>query len=227
MHVESETEKNSTQWAYECQNNRCVRVEAKEKESLDAVSLGVCRIFCNEEPGTLWPMVNGKIQLKNVMARITPKELQFSINQTTRNGDFWKANEERLRKQILAKVPKSVKLNDDGGRLTILVDVASDDSPLNLETNEHYHIRATEKDGIVTININAENQFGARHALETISQLIVYDNIRGELQTVAEYEIDDKPAFAHRGLLLDTSRNYYSVDSIKRTLGESRIKILQ
>lgn len=32
--------------------------------------------------------------------------------------------------------------------------------------------------------------------------------------------IDDKPVYPYRGFLLDTARNYYSVDSIKATIGK-------
>lgn len=39
-------------------------------------------------------------------------------------------------------------------------------------------------------------------------------------QIVGEFEIRDRPAFTHRGFLLDTARNYFSVESIKRTIGK-------
>ena len=69
------------------------------------------------------------------------------------------------------------------------------------------------------VKITSESIFGARHALETISQLIIFDNVRRELQIVADFYIDDRPAFPHRGLTLDTVRNYFNIDAIKRTIG--------
>lgn len=182
----------------------------------------VCRLFCGENPGTLWPRVNGNVHLKNVMARLSPTEVEFKlINETVKNEQFWTSNEQRLREQVLAKVPHSVKLNDDGSRLMFTIDIKNNDGKLNHETNEHYTIHAYENTGVVIIRIEAETIFGARHALETVSQLIVFDDIRNELQIVGEFEIDDKPAYPHRGFLLDTSRNYFTVDSIKRTIGKS------
>lgn len=190
-----------------------------EKEN--AISLPVCRLFCGSTPGTLWPRPNGVVRVKNVMARLAPTEVEFKlINQTVKNDQFWTANEQRLREQVLAKVPHSVKLNDDGSRLMITIHVDNDDGKLNHDTNEHYYVQAYENTGVVIIQIKAETIFGARHALETISQLIIYDDIRSELQIVGEFEIDDRPAFPHRGFLLDTSRNYFSVESIKRTIGK-------
>lgn len=154
------------------------------------------------------------------MARLSPTEIQFNLfNQTKRNEAFWRLNEQRLREQILAKVPHSVKLSDEGSHLMITIDIANDDAKLGLDTNERYHVQGYENTGVIIIKIKAETIFGARHALETVSQLIVFDNIRKELLVVGEFEIDDGPAFPHRGFLLDTARNYFSVDSIKRTIG--------
>lgn len=182
----------------------------------------VCRIFCGEDAGTLWPRVNGKANLRGKMARIIPTEVEFNlINQSKRNDLFWHSNEQRLREQILAKVPHGVKLREDisGAHLMIMIDVKNENATLGLDTNESYLIHAYENTGVVIVKVKADTIFGARHALETISQLIIFDDIRRELQIVADFEIDDKPVFPHRGFLLDTSRNYFSIESIKRTIG--------
>ena len=60
--------------------------------------------------------------------------------------------------------------------------------------------------------------FGARHGLETLSQLITFDSentLEEDLHIPSEVFIKDEPIYPYRGLLLDTSRNYYSIDSIK------------
>lgn len=109
----------------------------------------------------------------------------------------------------------------DGDHLIVMFNIQSDNAALNQHTDEHYHMEAYENTGVVIVKIRAETIFGARHALETLAQLIIYDNIRNELQVVSDFEIEDRPVFAHRGFLLDTSRNYFPVDSIKRTIGKS------
>lgn len=208
-------------WGYECQNSRCEKILLNEISETTAVSLPVCRIFCGDIPGTLWPKPNGFIKVKPVMARLTPNNMQFNIltNRDAHN-DFWTANELRFKQQITAKVPKRIQLTDEGSRLLIAINISNANGKLNHETNEHYHIEVYENTGVVLAKIRAETIFGARHALETLLQLIIFDNIRNELQIVGEFEIDDKPVFKHRGVLLDTSRNYFSVESIKRTIGE-------
>ena len=74
--------------------------------------------------------------------------------------------------------------------------------------------------------ITAPNFYGARNGLETLSQLIVYDNIRNEVLVVGSVDITDSPKYPYRGVLLDTSRNFFSVQSIKRTLeGMAMVKM--
>lgn len=185
----------------------------------------VCRIYCGDIPGTLWPKPNGLIKMHTLMARLSPNRMEFNIlTKSDANKEFWTANEQRFTQQITAKVPKRVSLTDEGSRLKIMIQVENLDVKLNHETNEHYHIEAYENTGVVLVKIQAETIFGARHALETLLQLIVFDDIRNELQMVGEFEIDDKPVFKHRGVLLDTSRNYFSVESIKRTIGKLESK---
>lgn len=74
--------------------------------------------------------------------------------------------------------------------------------------------------------IEADNFYGARHGLETLSQLIIYDEIKDEIMIVGDSEIMDEPRFKHRGLSLDTSRNFFPVDVLKRNInGMAMVKL--
>merc|ERR1711981_363600 len=66
------------------------------------------------------------------------------------------------------------------------------------------------------VNIRAKSYFGARHGIETLSQLISYKEKSDSLQMHTFAQIDDAPMYPHRGVLIDTSRNYFSVDILKR-----------
>lgn len=66
--------------------------------------------------------------------------------------------------------------------------------------------------------MTAGNFFGARHALETLSQLIAYDGDNDVLRMVNDVDIVDKPAYRYRGVALDTSRNFISTFGIKRLI---------
>ncbi|KAJ2552969.1 Glucosamine-6-phosphate isomerase (Glucosamine-6-phosphate deaminase) (GNPDA) (GlcN6P deaminase) [Coemansia sp. RSA 1933] len=96
----------------------------------------------------------------------------------------------------------------------LLVNVKSSDDTLNLETDESYTLDVPV-DGQATLQ--AETIYGALRGLETYSQLILtYGGQRVVRETPVH--IEDSPVLHHRGLMLDTSRNYYPVDVIKRTL---------
>ncbi|XP_049530305.1 probable beta-hexosaminidase fdl [Anopheles darlingi] len=66
--------------------------------------------------------------------------------------------------------------------------------------------------------------FGARHAIETLSQLIVAilneenEDDYSSLYMLTQGFIIDAPIYAHRGLMLDTARNFIPVTAIKRQL---------
>lgn len=93
------------------------------------------------------------------------------------------------------------------------------------------------------IEITAKSFYGARHGLSTLQQLIWYDDEEDMLRILNKAHIKDAPKFryiklknylpssyrltlnafmkkknSYRGLMLDTSRNYFTVDSIKRAL---------
>nr|XP_031862319.1 uncharacterized protein CI109_002284 [Kwoniella shandongensis]KAA5529391.1 hypothetical protein CI109_002284 [Kwoniella shandongensis] len=74
--------------------------------------------------------------------------------------------------------------------------------------------------------IIAKGPLGAYRALTSFQTLWYTHSSEGEGEgsgrvvyaPFAPYEIDDKPAFGWRAVLLDTSRNYFSVDSIYKIL---------
>lgn len=97
------------------------------------------------------------------------------------------------------------------------INIANTSVPLQLYADESYTLSIPANAGYIVIN--AGSVYGAYHALETLSQLIQfsYDSetyyIRG-----APWEITDFPRFAHRGLMIDSSRHFEPVESIKRII---------
>lgn len=84
----------------------------------------------------------------------------------------------------------------------------------------------TEDSNSMRVLITAINFYGARHGLETLSQLIVYDDIKNEVLIVGSAIIEDEPKFKHRGISLDTSRNFIPVEALKRTInGMAMVKL--
>lgn len=147
----------------------------------EAVSLQVCRIFCGTDVGTLWPKATGPVNLKNVVAKINVDAVTLTASNYKEHQNFWDVNKNRLLKQIKSKIPRNV--NVDGGKnVRIDVMVETNDPILTMNTNESYKIVTVEKDGAVDVKIESYSIYGARHGLETLSQLVVFDDIRNELQ---------------------------------------------
>lgn len=111
--------------------------------------------------------------------------------------------------------------------------VHSNEINLSWETNESYRLDIVSKvDHQVIVQIDAFTVFGARHGLETLSQLIAADDGDTEqssgLLLVASARIEDRPVYRHRGLMLDTARNYLPISAIERTIngmGASKLNV--
>ncbi|KAL6981572.1 Beta-hexosaminidase 2 [Sarracenia purpurea var. burkii] len=96
----------------------------------------------------------------------------------------------------------------------LTISVADLSAPLHHGVNESYTlVIPTVGDGTATMT--AETAWGAMRGLETFSQLVWGDPSR----VAAGVYILDFPIFEHRGVMLDTSRNFYGVEDILRTIG--------
>lgn len=102
-------------------------------------------------------------------------------------------------------------------KVKVYVNITSDDPELKLGTDEKYELLITTQASSETlVYINSFSFYGARHALETLSQLIVWDEMIPALVMMKNAQIRDSPAFTHRGLAIDTARSYIPVTMIKK-----------
>ncbi|XP_005185491.1 chitooligosaccharidolytic beta-N-acetylglucosaminidase [Musca domestica] len=212
-------------YGYVCRQGKCLKEELSKENWNTAISLPVCRMFCGDTIGTLWPKPSGLVDMENVLLHINKDTIEFNVPSYTKQAKHWDANRERFMDILDNKVPNHDVLRKQGHPVKITIELdeknrANEEVPrLTLDTDESYKLNImTTGEKKVEVKITAQNYFGARHAFETLSQLIVYDDIRREMQMLAKASIEDGPAFKWRGLLLDTSRNFYSTKAIKRTL---------
>jgi len=103
-------------------------------------------------------------------------------------------------------------------QLNVEILVSQNDSLITTKTDESYRLNISTVGTITTCYIVAPTFFGARHALETLSQLIAWDDLLDSLIIVKEAVVTDRPVFAHRGLMIDTVRNYLEVSQIKKII---------
>uniref|UniRef100_A0A182R2N8 Beta-hexosaminidase n=1 Tax=Anopheles funestus TaxID=62324 RepID=A0A182R2N8_ANOFN len=216
-------------WGYECVNDRCVKKAISESSfpPEKAISLPACRLFCGNGAGLLWPQPSGELHVGNELAHIDPDQVWFEWDEKFHDlVNLWETNKERFRKQLKTRAQDNA-LKSGGKAVRIKINVAHDSLTLNYKTDESYKLTiGSGTNGELLATIVANTFFGARHGLETLSQFVLYDNIRNELQMVTTANVSDAPAYPHRGLALDTSRNFIDLLSLRRTIdGMAMVKL--
>jgi hexosaminidase len=83
-------------------------------------------------------------------------------------------------------------------------------------TSEGYTLTASPEH----VEIKAATPAGVQYALETLSQLVAFDFDKAlyVTQPVLPLTIEDEPRYQHRGLLIDSSRHFLPVHTIKRLI---------
>ncbi|KAM1481631.1 hypothetical protein ACFX13_029346 [Malus domestica] len=113
----------------------------------------------------------------------------------------------------LVNPSSSVRINTSAPPLlTLSITVADLAAPLHHGVDESYTLTIPITGGAA--NLWAQTAWGAMRGLETLSQLVWGDP---SLVAVGVY-VWDSPLFGHRGVMLDTSRNFYGVEDILRTI---------
>ncbi|XP_028106293.1 beta-hexosaminidase 2 [Camellia sinensis] len=147
----------------------------------------------------------------------------FTISSPNSNHPYLTPAVKRYLRQILTEhhrplIPSAANPALSPPLQTLTIAVADLATPLHHGVNESYTLTIPPAgDGAVSAgaNITAETVWGAMRGLETFSQLVWGDPTR----VAGGLYIADWPIFGHRGVILDTSRNYYGVDDILRTIG--------
>ncbi|CAB3247641.1 unnamed protein product [Arctia plantaginis] len=215
-------------WMYKClPEEGCIRSDephptTNNVTNLTFNSLDICRTVCGRLGG-LWPRpVTAVLSTRTV--KIHPNYLRFDLEKVP--------VEAREIMAAMTQVVGSNLLAECDGEVTevvetpviVFISVKSADTSLHWETEEQYMLDLASKEGQITVYIMAETVYGARHALETFTQLVAseksdYSNQKKcGLQIVAGARIRDRPVYRHRGLLLDSSRHFIPMTDIKRTI---------
>ncbi|XP_014613786.1 PREDICTED: chitooligosaccharidolytic beta-N-acetylglucosaminidase [Polistes canadensis] len=207
----------NTPWHYKCNGGYCLKEEITEEIS-SPMSLKVCQLLCGDS-GSLWPKPTGHLSLGNSILPLNVNDIRLNgIDLNTKVGDLLQENINILKENI-----KKLSTPVDNSGVGLIINV-NDIHELNhvqltLDTDESYKLQIYQiDDKSMDVTITAKTYFGARNALETLSQLIVFDDLSDKIQIIRSAHIEDKPAYPYRGILLDTSRNFISVEAIKNTI---------
>eukprot|EP00088_Acartia_fossae_P031560 TRINITY_DN3242_c0_g1_i11.p1 TRINITY_DN3242_c0_g1~~TRINITY_DN3242_c0_g1_i11.p1 ORF type:complete len:644 (-),score=150.03 TRINITY_DN3242_c0_g1_i11:691-2586(-) len=230
---------NTNPWTYVCDSTnssigghfvgaRCIKTENAEGST--AIGLNECKMTCGEF-GVVWPQPLA-MQKSNEVVRFIPQDVRFTsitggdavVNMVNKFSEIFQ--EYLLMKSSDYKYYKVDPFNTkpfiSDTKIEISVAVTDEDVSLTSNVDESYKLEIMSSDkskrDLFKVKVTAQTYYGARHALETLSQMIGYDDLSDTLMIYKSATVTDAPSFPHRGVLLDTSRNFMSVDVIKQVI---------
>ncbi|CAL7936188.1 unnamed protein product [Xylocopa violacea] len=208
----------SSPWHYMCKGGFCKK-ELITKEVIAPFSLEVCELFCDSS-SSLWPRPTGHLSLSKSMIQLDPdKILLASSHFGTRVEYLLERNVGLLINNVKSTGGVLAKCGGVGMFIRYTGFNQTNNIKLTLDTDESYTLTVLQVNKtVLEATITAKSYFGVRHALETLSQMIVFDNLRNEIQIPNEISIVDGPVYPYRGVLLDTSRNFINKATILRTI---------
>ncbi|EFX61848.1 hypothetical protein DAPPUDRAFT_337961, partial [Daphnia pulex] len=219
-------------WAWACRTGRgCVKVEkdspVEEGDNMNNPTLAGCKLTCNDE-SVLWPKPRNAIYLSKTLVSFLPIDIRINrINApSSERLQYSVASSARVFRKHSDVVTKQQKM--DSGRKFILKCLSRRVVRLAMETQESYNLHVktifataatpASPRSTTSVSITATTFFGARHAIETLSQIMAWDKTLESMIMLTDANISDSPAFVHRGLIIDTSRNFVSVPVIKKII---------
>lgn len=118
----------------------------------------------------------------NTLLNLNRTNIQLTRIIPEEHTQYWEQSLDRFNGIIDARVGQNQIVDGEFG-LSIEIDVEISSLELSLETNERYELELLSTDSNELIaRINAATYYGARHGLETLSQLIAFDEFTNQLK---------------------------------------------
>ncbi|XP_076926599.1 beta-hexosaminidase 2-like [Bidens hawaiensis] len=114
----------------------------------------------------------------------------------------------------------NINLTNSPPLQTLTITISDITAPLSHGVNESYTL--TIPSNTTSASLVAATPWAAMRGLESFSQLVWGNPAR----VAAGLVISDWPIFEHRGVLLDTSRNYFGVEDLLRLIGAMSVNKL-
>ncbi|XP_028791124.1 beta-hexosaminidase 1 [Neltuma alba] len=195
--------------------------------SSQALGAGVKRTPHPREPLTyIWPLP-AQFSFGDDTLSVDPG-LSLAVDGNGGGSDIVRAAFDRYRGIIFKRIDRFSFLRKLRERIsvydvsTLRITVHSASEELQLGVDESYTLLVPKSNGQSVageVKIEANTVYGALRGLETFSQLCSFDYSTKAVQIYkAPWSIQDKPRFAYRGLMLDTSRHYLPIDVIKQII---------
>jgi hypothetical protein len=220
---------------YSCRQNLCKLLNQSSSSYSDGISHSHCLLICGE--GQLWPYPSTPPVIGSSVTKINHSPQDIVLNgegtrgkEDGRVAELLNQYQETFSNSIAALIPSKGRPSSSGiissrssdydlkiilsvGDLNLVDLTLATDCSYSLSTSVDHTSR------VVLASIQSSTYFGARNGLETLSQLIAWDDLTRSLIVASDYLITiDEPAFSYRGVMLDLSRHFLSVDVIQRTI---------
>ena len=171
------------------------------------------------DPDAVHPLLPTPYRFTNGTAtlRVDPGRFAFALGAATAPSEVLSAALARYRRIMFAWGSGSSPATAATTLTDCSVSVAnSSDGSFQLGDDESYSLRvAADAD----CRLSARTVWGALRGLETLSQLVEYSpSGRWYELRMAPWQIDDKPAFVSRGVMVDTARHWLSVPALLRQI---------
>eukprot|EP00756_Hemistasia_phaeocysticola_P008020 Hpha_TRINITY_DN14466_c1_g2::TRINITY_DN14466_c1_g2_i1::g.157279::m.157279/K12373/HEXA_B; hexosaminidase len=174
------------------------------------MELGLCKVVCEK---ALWPLPTGTLTIpegtSSTPITTTPKFTMDQVPEAARG--LLKGMADAF---VAAAFPKR-STKQGGGTLSVQFKVSSATTELGMETNESYSLSSS---GGAAFVVEADTVFGARHGLETLSQIVHWNAIQGGYGVVGGVVVTDAPAFPYRSVMVDTARNFVPIPVLRNVI---------
>uniref|UniRef100_A0A2S2QN92 beta-N-acetylhexosaminidase n=1 Tax=Sipha flava TaxID=143950 RepID=A0A2S2QN92_9HEMI len=219
--------------SFKCINNTCIAskiVSAEKKNSGIDGSVDVCRLTCGSY-GSLWPRPTIKTAIEKSVIEFSVDNIKFDTSSVADQlGKEYMTEVSQVFISSLKKlcIPNCVSYDNTP---IISISTSTPFGYIKLTTNESYNLKISTEGNQIFVKIEAITVYGARNGLETVRQLIATygSNASGKKLVIAgNVQISDQPIFAYRGFMLDTSRHYFPISTIKKqidAMGHSKLNV--
>lgn len=165
----------SSYWGYQCIDNTCVKTVVTDDNRSQLTDLTACYLLCVDY-GTLWPKPTGDIDRQEKLISLNINDIVIYHPSHQDQLYYWLNNVNRFDGILRLKASNS-SVNSEGLSLIININVVNPSIDLNIDTNEEYDLSILEDVDKIMVEINADTYYGARHGLETLAQLVVFDSL--------------------------------------------------